>query len=389
MARKTIELGKYFSGARREQELSDAEVEIAKLQSEIKELRDTSDVEGSPKVEETKLTQLREHLTERSGIWSIEIDQIHPNSDQPRRTFLSSSEESMCRSLATDGQLEPIILMATGEDRLVIFDGERRWRSAKQLGWKTINAVVIPEPDALHRKALLTSLHREDLNALDKAEAIVLEVSNATGLDEQEITQSLSRVVRRFKQQKRMNQIVDLIPCSPEKQKDGLISLELSGSELAVLTILLDLQLNPSSIEANIFPMLSLKDDLKAAIREHGIAGNQAIALQTLNPKNLGISDIRARSLRIDATKKVVSEGLSVLATRKLVSEIRGKYSQADLRKKEVKQITALAKSLIQLSPEILNSAGSEQLIQLQQTLSQKLEEIELVLKRLSSDESH
>ena len=78
MARKTIELGNYFSGARREQELSDASEEIQRLQSEIEELRDTSDVEGSPKVEETKLTQLREHLTERSGIWSIEIDRIHP-----------------------------------------------------------------------------------------------------------------------------------------------------------------------------------------------------------------------------------------------------------------------------------------------------------------------
>lgn len=391
MARKTIELGKYFSQARREQELSDAEVEIQRLQSEIEELRDTSSEdasESSPKVEETKLTQLREHLTERSGIWSIEIDQILANSDQPRRTFLSSSEESMCRSLATDGQLEPIILMATGEDRLVIFDGERRWRSAKQLGWKTINAVVIPEPDALHRKALLTSLHREDLNALDKAEAIVLEVSNATGLDEQEITQSLSRVVRRFKQQKRMNQIVDLIPCSPEKQKDGLVSLGLSGSELAVLTILLDLQLNPSSIEANIFPMLSLKDDLKTAIREHGIAGNQAIALQTLNPKNLGVSDRRARSLRIDATQKVVSEGLSVLATRKLVSEIRGKYSQASRGKKEVKQIALIAKNLTQISPEMLNSAGSEQLTELQQALQQKLEEIELILKQASSEDA-
>ena len=194
--------------------------------------------------------------------------------------------------------------------------------------------------------------------------------------------------MRRFKQQKRMNKIVDLIPCSPEKQKDGLVSFGLSGSELAVLTILLDLQLNPSSIEANIFPMLSLKDDLKTAIREHGIVGNQAIALQTLNHKNLGISDRRARSLRIDATKKVFSEGLSVLATRKLVSEIRGKYSQADRGKKEVKQIALIAKNLTQISTQMLKEAGSEQLTELQQTLQQKLKEIELILKQASSEDA-
>ena len=82
----------------------------------------------------------------------------------------------MSRSLAEDGQLQPIIVIM--RENLVLFDGERRWRSALALGWQNLQAVIIPEPISLHRKALLTSLHREDLNPLDKALAIVPELAN-------------------------------------------------------------------------------------------------------------------------------------------------------------------------------------------------------------------
>ncbi len=93
--------------------------------------------------------------------------------------------DSMSRSLEKDGQLEPIILIE--RENLVIFDGERRWRSAKALGWKSLQVVMISEPTALHRKALLTSLHREDLNPLDKAEAIVKELAAHTSLKQADL----------------------------------------------------------------------------------------------------------------------------------------------------------------------------------------------------------
>ena len=109
--------------------LSEAESEIQELKAEIEELRKS----GSTELE-SQLTALREQLESASGILSISLDQIQPNPEQPRQTFLPESIESMSRSLASDGQLQPIILIQRGD--LVIFDGERRWRSAKNLGWK-------------------------------------------------------------------------------------------------------------------------------------------------------------------------------------------------------------------------------------------------------------
>ncbi|MBD2536928.1 ParB/RepB/Spo0J family partition protein [Nostoc flagelliforme FACHB-838] len=304
-ARNTPNLTNYFSGAKQSQQLSEAEEEIQQLRAEIEELRDKNSGEL-----ERQLEELRTQLQSQLGILSIPIEQIEPNIEQPRQTFLTESLESMSRSLTSDGQLQPVILIQR-ENHLLIFDGERRWRSAKALGWQTLSAVIIPEPTGLHRKALLTSLHREDLNPLDKAEAIARELSRITGLELQDIPRILSTVVRRLNSQKRITSLVDLITADAKKQEKELESLDLSDSERAILSLLLDLQLNPASIDANIFPMLSLAEDLKLAIRA-GLKGVHAMALQKLSAKNLGLNEQKAQLIREKTTQKVVAEKLSV-----------------------------------------------------------------------------
>lgn len=373
--RKSPDLTNYFSGAKQSQQLSEAEAEIQRLKAEIEELRS----QGSSELE-TQLQTLRAQLQSQSGIQSISLEKIQANPEQPRQTFLSESIESMSRSLVSDGQLEPIILIQ--REHLVIFDGERRWRSAKNLGWENLQAVIIPEPDALHRKALITSLHREDLNPLDKAEAIVRELAINTGLEPQDIPRILSTVVRRLNAQKRMNSVVGLITVIPEEQQQGLAILDLDEREAAIFTVLLDLQLNPASIDANIFPMLSLGEDLKAAIRSSGLKGVHAIALQKLSAKNLGVPELEAEEIRINITQKVLAEKLSVQKTRQLVTEaIALQSTDAEKIEKQVKPMTTATRSLYKVSGDALKKVEVSQLIEFQEVLRKKLAEIEEVIQ--------
>lgn len=374
VARKTPNITDYFSSAKQSQQLSSAEAEIQELKAEIERLRNA----GSTELE-AQLAQLRNQLQSQSGILSIPLDQIQPNLEQPRQTFLAESIESMSRSLEKDGQLQPIILMQ--RENLVLFDGERRWRSAKALGWQTLTAVVIPEPDALHRKALLTSLHREDLNPLDKAEAIVREIETNTGLTGSDIPRILSTAVRRLGAQKRMNAVVELITATVEEQQQGLSALALDEKERAVFGVILDLQLNPASVDANIFPMLSLADDLKAAIREQGLKGVHAIALSKLSVKNLGVSEEKAKDIRVKTTQQVISDKLSASQTRKLVGEVVAEEAQPDSTPStKTKPVSVEARRLQKLSIESLQAAAPEQLVEFQEVLRQKLAEIEAVL---------
>lgn len=375
-ARKAPDLTNYFSAAKQSQQISEAEQEIQRLRAEIEELRS----QGSTELEE-QLQALRSQLQSQSGVLSISLGQIQRNPEQPRQTFLPESLESMSRSLQSDGQLEPIILVQ--RESLVLFDGERRWRSAKALGWQSLQAVIIPEPAALHRKALLTSLHREDLNPLDKAEALVRELTTNTGLESQDIPRILSTTVRRLNAQKRMNQVAELMTATPEEQQQGLAFMELDDREQAVLGLLLDLQLNPASIDANIFPMLSLAPDLKAAIRESGLFGVHAMVLQKLSAKNLGKTESEAQSIRVNTTQRVIAEKLSASVARKLVNEVIALHVKPEpIPQKKVKLLSIAAASLQQLSGEILTQSEPSQLLEFQEVLRQKLAEIEVALKQ-------
>jgi len=373
--RKAPNLTNYFSAAKQSQQLSQAEEEIQRLKAEIEELRS----QGSTELEE-QLSALRTQLQSQSGILSISIEEIQPNPEQPRQTFLSESIESMARSLANDGQLEPIILIQRPD--LVLFDGERRWRSAKALGWQNLQAVIIPEPTALHRKALLTSLHREDLNPLDKAEAIVRELAINTDIESVDIPRILSTVVRRLNLKKRMSSVVELMRTTESEQQQGLASMGLDEREQAVLGLLLSLQLNPASVDANIFPMLTLAPDLKAAIRESGLFGVHAMALAKLNAKNLGKTEEEAQLIRVETTQKVIAEKLSAAQTRLLVNEALALHQKADsIPPQTVRQVLKVTGNLQKLSSEMLAAAQRDQLTQLQDVLNQKLAEIEKILK--------
>lgn len=370
--RKAPNIADYFSGAKQTQKLSDAEVEIAQLKAEIENLR----ASGSDEIE-IQLSTLKEQLQSKSGVVDIEIEKIKQNPEQPRQTFLTDSIEAMSQSLLTDGQLSPIIVIPQ-EENYLLFDGERRWRAAKSLGWETIQAVTMTAPKDLHRKALLTSLHREDLNPLDKAEAIVREITINVDLKVEDIPRTLSTVIRRLNKQKRLTNVMKAL--SDDKVEENLDN-SINETERAILLILLELQLNPASVDANLIPMLSLVDDLKDAIRNHGLKGVHAIALQKLSAKNLNLSQTKAKRLREDLTKKVVQENLSVLQTRKLVNEAIAKYSPSPESAVDAnKQLGKIKQSVDLISSDLLRSADPTSLRDVYDLLKQKMTEIESLI---------
>ena len=377
-ARKPLPIANYFSGAKQSQQLTEAEDEIQQLKAEIEQLRSQGATVEAP------LEALRSQLQSQSGVLSIPIDKIQPNPEQPRKTFRPDSIESMCRSLEKEGQLQPIILIQRG-DSYLLFDGERRWRSAKKLGQENLQAVIIPELDSadLHRKALLTSLHREDLNSLDKAEAILQELAIATELEGGNIPRILSTAVRRLNRQGQTSQVAELMTQDAETQQQSLASLGLDGQEQDVLGRLLELQLNPASVDANVFPMLSLADDLKTAIRESGLFGVHVIALSKLSAKNLGQPEAKAKAIRVKTTEKVVAEKLSAQETRKLVAAVITSQAQPSTGEtKRVKGVAIATGNLQKLSGELLATVERSQLEEFQAVLQQKLAEIKTVLEQ-------
>ena len=99
----------------------------------------------------------------------LPLSEIEPNRFQPRRAFDPAALEDLKRSLTASGLLQPVVVRETdGGYELVA--GERRWRAARELGWKRIPAVVRDVDDrTLLTLALVENLQRASLSPIDEA----------------------------------------------------------------------------------------------------------------------------------------------------------------------------------------------------------------------------
>lgn len=105
-----------------------------------------------------------------SAINDIPLDNIHPNPDQPRRTFDEEALEELATSIAELGIIQPLSLRKVGPDNYQIIAGERRFRAAKMAGLHSVPAYIRTANDAeLTEMALIENIQREDLNAIEIA----------------------------------------------------------------------------------------------------------------------------------------------------------------------------------------------------------------------------
>lgn len=109
---------------------------------------------------------------DRNAVVSLPIDSLEPNAFQPRRSFSASALDELAASIKEMGVIQPIVVRPNAGGAYQIVAGERRWRAAKLAGYSMIPAIVkdLSDQESLEI-ALIENVQREDLNALDVAEA--------------------------------------------------------------------------------------------------------------------------------------------------------------------------------------------------------------------------
>jgi len=111
-------------------------------------------------------------LPQRPTELRIEVSKIRPNPRQPRRSFDEGALEELARSVRTEGFLQPVVVRPLPDGQYELVAGERRWRAAQRAAIHKIPAVVRDVPDEkLLELALIENLQREELNAIEEAEA--------------------------------------------------------------------------------------------------------------------------------------------------------------------------------------------------------------------------
>lgn len=103
---------------------------------------------------------------------TIDINKIEPNSNQPRKNFNEDKIHELAESIKQHGLIEPLIVQKGKKGFYTIIAGERRWRAAREAGIKEIPVIVKDYTDQqVMEIALIENIQREDLNAIEEAEA--------------------------------------------------------------------------------------------------------------------------------------------------------------------------------------------------------------------------
>jgi ParB family transcriptional regulator, chromosome partitioning protein len=104
----------------------------------------------------------------------VPIELIRPGAFQPRRRFAEDELDALAQSIREKGILQALLVRPIdGEEAAFeLVAGERRWRAAQRVGMHEVPVIVRPLADSEALEiALVENLQREDLSALEEAEA--------------------------------------------------------------------------------------------------------------------------------------------------------------------------------------------------------------------------
>jgi ParB family chromosome partitioning protein len=125
----------------------------------------------------TKRYPMPHHEGDDMGIYEcgklhdLELSKLTSNPDQPRKVFPDAEIQILADSIKEKGLLQPIVVKEMEGGQIIIVSGERRFRAHKLLERETIPSwFTTGDPEEL---ALVENLVREDLSAMETAEALM------------------------------------------------------------------------------------------------------------------------------------------------------------------------------------------------------------------------
>ena len=113
---------------------------------------------------------LNDNSIDAGGAVTVNINEIEPNRNQPRKDFDEAALSDLAESIAQHGLIQPIVVRPTIDGRYTIIAGERRWRACRIAGLDDVPVMIKATDDqTLMELALIENLQREDLNAVEEA----------------------------------------------------------------------------------------------------------------------------------------------------------------------------------------------------------------------------
>ncbi|MEG1583431.1 MAG: ParB/RepB/Spo0J family partition protein [Anaerovorax sp.] len=122
----------------------------------------------------------------------IDINNIKPNANQPRKNFSEEKIEELAKSIEMHGIIQPIMVRSATQGYELVA-GERRWRAARKAGLKKVPCIVRELNEEQNMLvAIIENMQREDLNPMEESEALNQMISTY-GLTQEEVSRSVGK----------------------------------------------------------------------------------------------------------------------------------------------------------------------------------------------------
>ncbi len=253
----------------------------------------------------------------------INIHDIMPNANQPRKVFNEEKIEELSESIKEHGIIQPIVVRKK-ENGYEIVAGERRWRAAIKAELTQVPCLLRELSDEQNMLiAIIENMQREDLNPLEEAEGL--------------------------------NQMIVSFGMTQEQ-----ISKSVGKSRPYI---------------ANSLRLLKLPEYIKESLAEGKLSAAHGRTLIT----------IENEELRKSLCEKIIAEGLSVRATEKLVSEIgrdKKRRSATRIKNPDVAKVESELKECLG-TRVIINQNGRKGKIEIEFFSKDELERLIEMLKTL------
>ncbi|WP_165312673.1 ParB/RepB/Spo0J family partition protein [Vibrio ziniensis] len=177
--------------------------------------------------------QVASHSQEMSSdgeLQDIAITSLRPGIYQPRKDMSPEALEELSASIQSQGIIQPIVVRPINTGGYEIIAGERRWRAAKQAGLKQVPCLIKPVEDrAAIAMALIENIQREDLNAIEEAQALE-RLQDEFKLTHQQVADVIGKSRTTVSNLLRLNQLTDKV-----KQLVALRQLEMGHARALLM----------------------------------------------------------------------------------------------------------------------------------------------------------
>lgn len=201
------------------------------------------------------------------------IDNIIPNTYQPRKYFNEESIDELGESIKSYGIIQPLSVRKLEENKYELIAGERRLRAATKIGLNEVPVIVINISDKDSAAiALLENIQRENLSFLEEAQAYY------NLIKEHKYTQA---------------QLATII-----------------GKKQSTI--------------ANKLRILKLDDDIRKSVYENNLTERHARSLLKLPTKELQLKVVKTvikKGLNVKNTEELINKELLKLAGKELASD--------------------------------------------------------------------